>query len=537
MQTTVSPREALAARAANLRSSFFTRERLTDATAILLYLAALDFVAHVAFGNNYGYFRDELYYMAAGRHLAFGYVDFAPFIAWMAALLRFTTNDNLIALHVVSGAASAALVFTTGMIARELGGKRAAQVIAALAALVNITFLAMGSIFSYDAFDELWWALAFYVFIRLMRRNQPRLWLVFGLFAGLDLFTKATGLYFGLALVIALLCTSAGRAQFRTRWIYLGGAIAVAFLVPYILWNTANGAPTLQFYAIYSQRLVIQSPLSFLAQQLYTMNPLTAPLWLVGLWWFLRAPAAKPYRALGVMYLVLFVIFALESAKTYFLAPAYPMLYAAGAGVFERAYERARSGRRWVLPSYVGVMVLTGVLLAPLAMPILPPATWAQAYGFLGGDAGAQMEKHTTGVLPQWLADRFGWDTLTAQVTAVYHALPADEQKQACIIAGNYGEAGAIAYLGAHNNLPPVISTHNNWFVWGPGTCTGSVLIVVGGGFDLSQLQANFGSVRTVGTTSCNYCMPYEDGVPIYVASQPKFPNLRTVWPTIKNYS
>jgi hypothetical protein len=133
MQTSVSP-QTLAARAARLRASYLTRERLTSATAILLYLAALDFIAHVLVGNNYGYFRDELYYMAAGRHLAFGYVDFAPFIAWMAALLRITTNDNLIALHVVSGAASAALVFTTGMIARELGGKRTAQVIAALAA-------------------------------------------------------------------------------------------------------------------------------------------------------------------------------------------------------------------------------------------------------------------------------------------------------------------------------------------------------------------------------------------------------------------
>ncbi|HET8764384.1 MAG TPA: glycosyltransferase family 39 protein, partial [Rhodanobacter sp.] len=300
MQTTVNP-QALAARAANLRASYLTRERLTGATAILLYLAALDFVAHVVVGNNYGYFRDELYYMAAGRRLAFGYVDFAPFIAWMAALLRLLTNDNLIALHVVSGAASAALVFTTGMIARELGAKRTAQVIAALAALCNITFLAMGSIFSYDPFDELWWALAFYVFIRLTRRNQPRLWLVFGLLAGLDLFTKATGLYFGLALVIGLLCTSAGRAQFRTRWIYLGGAIAFAFLLPYILWNAANGFVTLQFWASYSQRLIGGSPLSFLAEQLYTMNPLTAPLWLTGLWWYLRAPAATPYRALGIV--------------------------------------------------------------------------------------------------------------------------------------------------------------------------------------------------------------------------------------------
>lgn len=536
MQTTAGP-QALAARVAILRASL-TRERLTSTTALLLYIAFTAFLAHLLVAGNYGYFRDELYYMAAGRHLAAGYVDFPPFVALVAALLRVTTNDNLIALHVVSGAVSAALIFTTGMIARELGGKRLAQVLAALGALCNITFLATGSIFSYDVFDELAWALAAYVFIRLIRREQPRLWLLFGLVVGLGLTNKLSLLYFGLAFVVGLLLTRGGRAQFRTRWIWLGGLIALAFLLPYALWNAANGWPTLTFWSSYGDRLVDQSLLDFLGEQLYTTNPLTVPLWITGLYWLLRSPAARPYRALGIAYVVLFFIFGLTHFKTYFLAPAYPFLYAAGAGVFERGYERARAAgrRRWVLlPSYTGVMLLTSILLAPVAMPILPPPTFGQVYGFLGGDAGAQMERHQTGILPQWLGDRYGWDTLTATVAGVYRTLPADQRRQACVITDNYGEAGALQFLGTRYNLPPVISGHNSYWLWGPGSCTGRVLIVVNG--NVAQMHASFGSVVLAATAVCRYCMPYEDNLPIYVCTQPTFRHIQDAWPAVKHYN
>ncbi|WIG59147.1 MAG: hypothetical protein OJF49_001894 [Ktedonobacterales bacterium] len=521
---------------ASARSTFFSRGVLLGDTALVAYIALTSFIAHMLVANNYGYFRDELYYMAAGRHLAAGYVDFPPFIALLAALLRVPFNDNLIAIHVLPAVASALVIFTAGMMTRELGGGRVAQMLAALATLVNITYLATGSIFSYDAFDELWWALAAYVVIRLLRRNQPRLWLLFGLIAGIGLTTKLSMLFFGFALVVGLLLTPA-RVAFRSRWIWLGGLIAFAFLVPYTIWNAANGWPTLAFWSNYGDRLVGSNALTFLAEQIYTANPLTLPLWITGLYFFLRAKDGRPYRALGWTYLVLFVIFAYWHAKTYFLAPAYPFLYAGGAIIFARAYERAkqRQRRRWGLPTYAVALVLSGLLLAPVAMPILPPPTFGHVYGFLGGDAGAQMENHATGTLPQWLGDRYGWTELTATVAKVYRSLPADEQQQACISTDNYGEAGALEYLGTAYHLPPVLSGHNNYFFWGPGNCTGKVLIVVTA--DPTQIHAVYASVQQVATTSCVYCMPYEDGVPIYVCTQPTFSNLRDVWPGIKHFN
>ena len=192
---------------------FFSRESLTSDPAWLLYIALASFIAHMLVAGNYGYFRDELYYIDAGRHFQTGYVDFPPFIAWLAGILRIV-GDNLVVLHFFSALANAALIVVTGLMARELGGGRLAQITAALASAAALVFIGTGSLYTMDVFDELWWALAAYVFIRLVRREEPRLWLLFGLIAGIGLFTKLSMLFFGFALVVGLLLTPQ-RAMFR----------------------------------------------------------------------------------------------------------------------------------------------------------------------------------------------------------------------------------------------------------------------------------------------------------------------------------
>ncbi len=194
----------------------------TVATALLAGLAIADFVAHMLVSTNYGYFRDQLYYVAAGRHLSFGYVDFPPLIALLARLLDALAGDALWAIHVVPALATALLVFVTGLMARELGGGRFAQAVAALASFVAPTFLATGSIFSMDALDELWWALAAYVAILIFKRGDDRLWLLFGVVVGVGLTTKVTMLFFGFAIAVGLLLTQA-RRHFLSKWIWLGG--------------------------------------------------------------------------------------------------------------------------------------------------------------------------------------------------------------------------------------------------------------------------------------------------------------------------
>ena len=515
----------------NSRKKLISRQTLLSDTALLVYLALLKFLAHLVVSGNYGFFRDELYYIDAGKHLAFGYVEFPPFIALLAASIHTVIGNSLVAYHLFPALAGAVLVLLTGLIARELGGGRFAQCLAALASLSVLTFLAIDSIFSMDSFDELWWVLMAYILIRLIKRDRPRLWLLFGLVAGIGLMTKITMLMFGFAIVAALLLTPQ-RKYLLNKWAWAGGAIAFAFLVPYVLWNAANGWPTLEFWSTYTGgHANPASALGFLYQQILTMNPLTLPLWLAGLYYYFFTQAGKPYRTLGWAYVILYVLFTVTRAKLYFLAPAYPMLFAAGSVMIVRIMSKPRLG--WLKPAYISLLLLVALLLSPTVMPILPPSLYGRATAIIGGNAGIKVEDRTTGALPQQLADRFGWDTMTATVVRVYHSLPQDEQAQACIFTENYGEAGAIDFYGSQYHLPQAISGHNTYYLWGPGNCTGAVVISIGN--PLSMLQPAFASVTQAATITCAYCMPAENDLPVYVCRHLKS-SIQAIWPSVKHY-
>jgi Dolichyl-phosphate-mannose-protein mannosyltransferase len=515
-----------AARSIPVKNVVPKRSRIRG-TVLLLSLALTDFVAHMLVSTNYGYFRDELYYIAAGRHLSLGYVDFPPLIALLARLLDVFADDALWAIHVVPALATALLVCLTGLMARELGGGRFAQALAAVASLAAPTFLATGSIFSMDALDELWWVLAAYVVILILKRDKARLWLLFGLVVGVGLATKVTMLFFGFAVMVGLVLTQA-RYHFLSKWIWLGGAMAFAFLVPYVLWNAANGWSTLEFFANYEGS---DGPPEFLFGQILGMNPLTLPLSLAGLWFYFGAQSGKPYRVLGWAFLVLLTLFTLLGAKAYFLSPAYPMLFAGGAVVVGRFGGRVG---RIAKPFYAASLVLSGLLLAPLAMPILPPATFASTYGFMSDTGNASAGQEGAGVFPQPLGDRFGWVTMTRTVASVYDDLPAVERSRACVFTANYGEASALNFLGERHGLPPAISGHNSYYLWGPGGCTGEVMITVG--LPRGEVERGYAAVERAATNTCRYCvLEEENDAPVYVATKPKAP-IRKLWPSTKHY-
>jgi 4-amino-4-deoxy-L-arabinose transferase-like glycosyltransferase len=512
-------------------SSLRNGRALTGATAILVYLALVKVLLHLLTAGNYGYFRDELYYVAAGGHLDLGYVDFPPFVALVARLTLALFGESLVALHFFPALAGALVVVLAGLMARELGGGRFAQGLAALATLIAPNMLVFGTWLSMDAFDQLFWVAGAYVLLLILKRDNPKLWPLFGVIAGLGLLTKLTMLYFGLAVFLALLITPA-RRQLLGPWPWLGGALALAFLLPYVVWEIMHGWPTLEFWANYGAKIDPSSPFEFLVEQIVTMQPPTFPLWILGLYYYLFARDGRPVRALGWIYIILFVLFLVQNARFYFLAPAYPMLYAAGATVAERVLTRRHWN--WAKPAYAVVLVISGIIVAPLTVvPALPVDMLARITGAAGGDGGVQIETRQVAKLPQNFADRFGWKNMTATVAGVYDGLPEDKRAKACILTGNYGEAGAIDFFGPRYGLPPAISGHNSYYIWGPGDCTGDVVVSIGVPRDI--LNEEFGKIQQRAMVKCEYCMPDENGLPVYANQEPELP-LKKAWPMFRHF-
>ncbi len=511
--------------AASLRVSIANVYRRANLAPAVLIIAGVSFLAHVLVGNNYGYFRDELYVMAMSQHPAFGYVDVPPLVPWITLIPRFLTGNALWAIHVISALVCAGTIILTGLMARLLGGAGWVQGLAALGSATALVLLAGGSTYTYDVFDTFWWALAATILIVLLRDERPQRWLLFGLVAGLGLLTKETILFWGFALVVGLLLTPQRRLLF-TRWTVFGGLIAFALVLPFLLWNAANGWASVQYWAGYSQNHSSGgSPLDFVVNQILVMNPTAVLLWGAGLWYFFSKRGAR-YRVFGWAYLILFVLFIVIQGKSYFLAPAYPPLFAGGAMVVGQWRVR---WRRWVTV-YPVALAVSGALLAPAVLPVLPPAMYAHVYS-PSGSSGAQQESGDVYGLPQSLADRFGWEQQVALIARVYHGLPPDEQRVACIYADNYGEAGALEQFGGRYHLPTPISGHNSFYLWGPGGCTGQVIITI----NVSPQAAaqGYSSVTLAATTSCAACVDFENHAPILILRQPKAP---FNWARVKHY-
>ena len=509
--------------AASLRASITNLYRRADLAPAVLIIAGISFLAHVLVGNNYGYFRDELYVMAMSQHPAFGYVDVPPLVPWITLIPRFLTGNALWAIHVISALVCAGTIILTGLMARLLGGTRWVQGLAALASATALILLAIGSVYAYDVFDEFWWTLAATILIVLLRDERPRRWLWFGLVAGLGLLTKETILFWGFALVVGLLLTRQRRLLF-TRWTLFGGLIAFALVLPFLIWNAVNRWASFQYWASYSHNQSTgASPLAFLINQILGMNPLSILLWGAGLWYFFSARGAR-YRAFGWAYVILFVLFMAIQGKTYFLAPAYPPLFAGGAMLVGAWRVR---WRRWVAV-YPVLLVIIGVLLAPAVMPVLPPPVYAQVYG-TSGSAGAGDSYG----LPQSLADRFGWEQQVALIAQVYHRLPPKEQRVACIFTSNYGEAAALVQFGGRYHLPPPISGHNAFYLWGPQGCSGQVLITIN--IAPQDAARGYSSVTLAARTSCAACVAFENQAPILILRQPKEP-FSVLWSQAKHY-
>lgn len=439
--------------------------RLEWVAVIVLCLAKL--LLHLFTSvQRYGYFRDELYYLDLARHLAWGYVDCAPLVA-IYARIALMMGGSLAALRIIPALAGTALVALSILIARELGGGRYAQWLTGLMVLMCPGLLVIDNFLSMNAFEPLFWMGCALVMARFLRTGDSRLWIWFGVLAGLGLENKHSMAFFGVAVVVALLLTE-HRREFLKPWIWLGVAAMLVLFAPNLIWQIRHHFPTLEDLENVKRthKNVILGPVAFVGRQILDIHPILFPVWVTGLVWTLWS---RRWRLLGLTFAVLFVLMELTHGKEYYVFPIYPMMLAAGA-VAIAGWLAGLRRPAMAASLRVGIVM---VIVAAMAV-FLPIGTWMLspqhyiAYTRAIGFMPKQMETHQKAPLPQPMADQFGWPEMVSEIAGIYDSLSPEERAETGIIAGNYGEAGAVDEFGPRYGLPTAISGHQNHFYWGP---------------------------------------------------------------------
>jgi hypothetical protein len=535
------------------------RRNIRPDDRMLISLALATMLIHFLSNGGYGYFRDELYSIACSKHLAWGYVDQPPFSEFVLALSGRLLGYSLFALRLLPAVCGGLVVFLVGLVARELGGARFAQALAVTAFIIGGVYLAIDNYYSMNCFDHLFWALAIYLLVRILKRGDTRLWVLFGLVAGLGLENKYSMGFLGLGLIVGLLLTPA-RRHFLEKWLWVGGTVAALIFLPHVLWEVRNHFPTAEFmHNVIIKKNLPMTPWAFLSECALQVHPFTFPIWMAGFIYLvrgsksegrsqgahLRTPGRGPqtsdcglafsregrkFQSLGWICLAVLAILVSTNSKPYYFAPAFLILLPAGAVAIEAFI--ARHNWNWVKPAYLSALALGGILAAPTALPIAPPETFIRCQDRLGIKLRSGERGDNPSRLQQMYADMFGWPEMVAQMAQIYNHLSPEDKADCVIGASNYGEAGAIDFMGKQYGLPNAISRHNNYWYWGPGNKPGKILLVIGGSTE--DYDCLYENVQQVATFTNPYA--YESGAPIFLRRKPKH-TLQEVWPNIHNFT
>lgn len=484
-----------------------------------------------AFGG-YGIFRDEFYYIACSKRLAAGYVDQPPLAMFLLAASRALFGVSQAGIRVLPALSHALTIVLGGLIARRLGGRRTAVVLTCIAVTLTPIIIGHTHIFQMNSFAHLFWALAAYLLVLIADNSRPYLWILLGIVLGLGLLNKIDFLWFGVGLAAALLLTGL-RKHLATPWPYAAAGVALLIFSPFVIWNITHDFAHLEFIRNASGgKYAGLSRLDFVAGQALLLNPVNMLIWVPGLFYLLFNREGKRYRVLGMIYAVAFVILvANPHSKAEYLGPAYLMLFAAGGVAVERWASKGK-GRDKAVVSLATLSILGSLLMLPFAVPVLPVETFIKYQAALGMKP-ASAEDMELSELPQFYADMFGWEGLARDVSDVYRSLPESERASAVVLTRNYGEAGALEYYAPKYPLPRVISTHNNYWIWGyPEEGVGLIIVLRG---DEGDHKESCDEVRLAAVHTCRYCMPYENNMPIHICRGLRVP-LAGIWEAEKAF-
>lgn len=501
----------------------FTREHKAD-TIALFTMAIIAILFHILLNGQYGFHRDELDFIMNARQLDWGYVSYPPMTPFLARIELELFGDSLRALRVFPAIAQGIVMILAGLMARDMGGKRGAQVLAAFTVFIAPMSLFGGTVMMYFAFDYLWWVLVAFFMVRLLATDDPRYWLGIGAGIGLGMMTKYTMAFWVAGLIVAVLITSL-RNYLRSKWLYLGAALALLIFLPNLIWQIQHDFISLKHLSfIHARDISWGRADEFWTEQLMlTTNPLSLFIWPVGLSLCLFGASMKRFRPLGWMFLITFALFAINRGRGYYTGPSYVMLLAAGAVWFESWLAvRTQAARRVGYGLLWGTQVIGSLIGIVLMKPIGPvnSALW-NLRSDVSGDLFVEM---------------VGWQDMTAQVAGIYQSIPEIEKPRTVILAGNYGEAGALDFYGNEFGLPRIITGSNSYWYRGYGEPEPETVIVVG--FERGYADHFFAFCEYSGTVTNQYDVKNEETsyhTSLYVCQKPRRP-WSEMWPEMQWY-
>jgi hypothetical protein len=460
--------------------------------ALLVLIAFATIVVHCITGGNYGFHRDELATLDDARHLDWGFVAYPPVTPFFGRLSLILFGTSLAGFRFFAAVAEAAAVVLTGLMAKELGGQRGAVLVAAFAAIPFC--LVGGALMQYVSFDYLFWVSTAYFVVRLLKTDDVRWWLGIGASLGLGMETKWTMGFLALGIVAGLLLTDA-RRFLRSQWLWYGVGISILVFLPNLIWQARHNFISLDFLSyIHARDVRIGRTKGFLPDQL-KMTLLALPICVAGLHFYVVSPAGKRFRMLGWMYIVPLLLFIIAQGRGYYLAAAYPMLYAAGSVWGEQKLATMRSGWANVARAVVWLALLADIaLISAVMLPMAPVKSGLWRFASkINGD----------------LREELGWQELVETVAQIRDKLPMEDRAQLGILAGNYGEAGALNLYGPNYGLPTAISGTNSFWLRGPGEPPPQTVIVTG--FSRHWVEERFASCELAGHTRNRYGVANEE--------------------------
>ena len=454
----------------------------------MLYIVAAKLLLHLLMVARYGIFRDEMYYLACSRHMAWGYVDHPPLTVWVAWFSRVVLGDSPLGVRLLPILAGAAVVWLAGKLAREMGGGRFAQGMAALAVFVVPLYLVAHTWLTDNVFEQLIWMTCIWLVMRAVNTGDARYWLWFGVAAGLGFENKYSIAFLLLGLLVGVVLTP-HRHFLKSRYLWLGVLACAVISLPNLLWQVHYHFPFLEL--IHNIRMtnrdVVRGPVAFILDQAMIMNPILFPLWVGGLIWLFfgehsrtdGSPAKS--RALSAVWLDIpgnsCRVYRNESQELLCCSHLsdfvcrrrdWPGTHGSGAAHWDvDARHVCRAGDRW-----------QAQLLMPFSVPLLSPENFLR-YQKAMGFQPPELEHQQNGPLPQWYADEFGWQEMVEKVAKVYNSLPPEERARTAIFSNGWGEAAAVDFYGPRYGLPQAISKHNSYWIWGPRNYDGSTMIIL----------------------------------------------------------